>query len=70
MNASREPLQPLAAPFEPNMRVHADLFSPGAVSVAGHKYVLVIMDAFSKLAELVLLNDKETGTVARAIIDT
>ena len=54
MMASREPLKPLATPSEPNLRVHADLFSPGAVSAAGHKYVLVITtDAFSKHAELV-----------------
>ncbi len=52
------------------MRVHADLFLPGAISAAGHKYVLVITDAFSKLAELVPLKDKEAGTVARAIVDT
>ncbi len=38
MNATREPLKPLAAPSEPNEGVHADLFTPGAVSAAGHKY--------------------------------
>ncbi len=70
MNANREPLKPLEAPSEPNVRVHADLFTQGAISAAGHKYVLVITDAFSKLAELVPLKDKEAGTVARAIVDT
>ncbi len=70
MNTAREPLKPLAAPSEPNERVQANLFTPGAVSAAGHKYVLVITDAFSKLAELVPLKDKEAGTVARAIVDT
>ncbi len=70
MNATRELLKPLPAPSEPNERVHADLFTPGAVSAAGHKYVLVIMDALSKLAELLPLKDKEAGRVARAIIDT
>ena len=70
LSATREPLKPLAAPSEPNVRVHADLFQPGAVSAARHKYVLVITDAFSKLAELVPLKDKEAGTVARAIVDT
>ncbi len=69
MSASCEPLKPLAAPSEPNMRVHADLFTPGAVSAAGHKYVLVIMYAFSKLAELVPLKDKRS-TVVRAIVET
>ncbi len=70
LSANREPLRPLATPSKPNMRVHAALFQPGAVSVAGHKYVLVITDTFSKLAEFVPLKDKEAGTVARAIIDT
>ncbi len=68
MNATREPLKSLAAPSEPNERVHADLFTPWTVSAAGHKYVLVITDAFSKLAELVPLKDKEAGTVAPSSI--
>ncbi len=46
------------------------VFTPGAVSAAGHKYVLVITDAFSKLAELVPLKNKEADMVARAIVDT
>ncbi len=70
MNATREPLKPLPAPSEPNERVHADLFTPGALSAAEHKYVLVITDTFSKLAELVPLKDKKAGTFARAIVDT
>ena len=38
MNATRDSLKPLAAaPSELNERVHADLFTPGAVSAAGHK---------------------------------
>ncbi len=53
LSANREPLKSLAAPSESNVRVHADLFLPEAVSAAGHKYILVITDAFSKLAELV-----------------
>ena len=69
ISANREPLRPLAAPSEPNERVYADLFLLGAVSAAGHKYVLVITDTFSKLAELVPLKAKEAGTVARAIVD-
>ncbi len=70
MSASREPLKPLAAPSEPNIRVHADLFSPVSVSAAGHKYILVITGIFLKLAEFVPLQDKEAGTVARAIVNT
>ncbi len=62
MSANREPLRPLAAPSEPNERVLAYLFLPGAVSAAKLKYVLVITDAFSKLAELVRIKDKEAGT--------
>ncbi len=70
LGANQEPLKPLKAPSEPNMRVHADLFQPGAVSAVGHKYVMVIPDAFAKLAELVPLKDKKVGTVARAIVNT
>ncbi len=70
LSANQEPLKPLKAPSEPNMRVHADLFQPGAVSAVGHKYVMVIPDAFAKLAELVPLKDKKVGTVARAIVNT
>ncbi len=52
------------------VRMHADLFTVGKKSKKGHKYVLVITNAFSKLVELVPLADKEAKTVAAAIVDT
>ncbi len=67
---NKEPLHSLAAPDSPWVRMHADLFTVGRKSKKGHKYVLVMTDAFSKLVELVPLPDKEAKTVAAAIVDT
>ena len=62
-----EPFHSLAAQDSPRVRMHANLFSVGK-GKKGHKYVLVMMDAFSKLVELVPLTDKKAKTVA-AVID-
>ena len=67
---NKEPLYSWAAPDSPWVRMHADLFTVGKKSKKGHKYVLVMTDAFSKLVELVPIMDKEAKTVAAAIVDT
>ena len=36
----------------------------------GHKYVLVVVDAFSRWAEVAALKDKYTATVADALVET
>ncbi len=67
---NKEPLHSWAAPDSPWVRMHADLFTIGKKSKKGHKYVLVMTDAFSKLVELVPIMDKEAKTVAATIVDT
>ena len=59
-------LLPLAVPDHFNQRVHVDLWGP-QLSNSGHKYILVITCAFTKLVELAALKDKEAHTVAEAI---
>ena len=60
-------LNPLEAPMVPNYRVHIDLFGGNLPrSTTGNKFILVITDAFTKLAELVPLRNKEARTVALA----
>ena len=49
----------------PNERVHVDLFGPLKVSQGGHKYIMVMTDAFTKLVELAAIEDKTAETVAR-----
>ncbi len=50
--------------------MHTNLFTVGKRSKKGHKYVLVMTDAFCKLVELVPIPNKEAKTVAAAIVDT
>jgi len=56
-------------PTEPGQWVHADLFGPLKTSDKGKKFILCIMDAFTKYVELVTLPNKEAATVAEAIFD-
>jgi transposase InsO family protein len=62
-------LHPLPMMDAPNIRLHADLFGPLKTGGNGNKYILVLTDAFSKLAELVAIENKEAVTVARAIFE-
>jgi hypothetical protein len=54
-------------PDQPNERVHVDLLGP-LKSTTDKKYVLAITEAFTKIATLVALPDKEATTVAEAIL--
>ena len=64
------PLQPLPIVSEPNVRVHMDLFGPLRVrSASGHKYIMVMTDAFSKYTELAAIPDKSADSVARAFFE-
>lgn len=61
-------LQPLDSPSGPNLRVHMDLFGP-LRSNTPNKYILVMTDAFTKYAELAAIPNKQSDTVAKAILD-
>ncbi|MFM7188328.1 MAG: RNase H-like domain-containing protein, partial [Armatimonadota bacterium] len=62
-------LSPLPQCSEPNQRIHADLFGPLKTSERGKKFILSITDAFTKLVELVALENKESSTVAEALFN-
>ena len=62
------PLAPLPIPTEPNQRVHVDLYGP-LKSSGFNKHVLCMTDAFSKIAVVVPIPDKEASTVAQMILD-
>ena len=63
-------LRPLQAAKDFNQRVHIDLVGPFLKpSGQDNKYVLVIIDAFSKFVELVPIKDKNAVTVANAFYD-
>ena len=46
------PLQSLPIPGGPNQCIHVDLFGPLKSSIGGSKYVLVMMDALTKIVRL------------------
>jgi hypothetical protein len=60
-------LQPLPIPDRPNIRIHADLFGPMLAARRQQKYILCIMDAFTKYAMVTAVENKEAETVAKAI---
>ena len=55
-------MEPVSRPFQ---RVHIDLLQLPS-SIEGHKYALLIVDAFTKWTEAVALPSKEAAAVARA----
>ncbi|KAF0160877.1 MAG: hypothetical protein FD157_4172 [Rhodocyclaceae bacterium] len=65
---STAPMTPIPSkrPFE---RVHIDLVGPLANS-KGYRYILVMVDAFTKWVEAIPLRDKSAETVAWAVLTT
>jgi hypothetical protein len=62
------PLAPLPILDRPNLRIHADLFGPMLTVDSNKKFVLCIMDAFTKYAVVTAIaTNKEAETVADAI---
>ena len=53
-------------PFE---RIHVDMLGPFPISKAGNKYVLMVIDQFTKWVEAFALPDQTTETIARALVD-
>jgi len=62
-------LQPLPSPERPNIRIHADLFGPMLAAGCQHKYILCITDAFTKYTLVMVVENKEAETVAKAIFN-
>ena len=64
-NLKPVPLQSLEPPKFFNDRVHFDLMGPLPLD-GGHKWLMVVIDAFSKWVELIPLSDKQAETTANA----
>ncbi|BHF70456.1 hypothetical protein SprV_0301350700 [Sparganum proliferum] len=64
----RAPLQPIKTGY-PNERVAVDLVGPIAPSARGNRFILVMVDCFTKMAEAVPLPDASAPTVARAMFN-
>ena len=62
---AHKPLRPLSPVSRFNERVHLDLLGPLPAD-QGHKYLLVLSDAYSKLLSAVPIPDKTAPTVATA----
>ena len=59
------PLQPLPLLDQPNQCIHVDLFGPLKMSARSNKFILCIMDAFTKYAEVIPIPDKQAVTVSQ-----
>jgi hypothetical protein len=49
------------------MQIHTDLFGPMLAAGRQHKFILCIMEAFTKYALFTAIENKEAETVAKAI---
>ncbi|XP_036146770.1 uncharacterized protein K02A2.6-like [Monomorium pharaonis] len=56
----------VGAPFE---RIQVDILGPLPTSSFGNKYLLVVVDCFSKWPEDIPLKNKRASTVARSLVD-
>ena len=65
-NTFPTPLEPLPPIFKFNQRVSIDLLGPLTRSASGNKYLCVMTDYYSKLANIVAIKDKTAETVAQA----
>ena len=68
-NLSLTPLRrhpDVSAPFE---RIHMDIVGPMGTSDKGNKYILIIIDVFTRYLVTVLLKSKEASEVARAFFN-
>jgi len=64
---NRIPMQPLPACDKPHQRLHIDLYGPFLHGSDGHRYILSIVDAFSKWLSLIPVKNKEARTIFTAI---
>jgi hypothetical protein len=63
------PITGLQITSGPSQRVHADLFGPLQNLEQGNMYILVITDAFTKMARLTPINGKDAATVTREMMN-
>lgn len=54
----------------PGDRVHLDILGPFAESASGYRYILMIIDQFSRWLEMVPLKVQDSETVARAFFES
>ena len=62
------PIQEYMGPNHPWERAHMDLTGPFPKSDAGNQYVLVVKCALTRYAEVIALPNKESRTVAQALV--
>jgi hypothetical protein len=63
------PITGLKIPSGPSQIIHADLFKQLQNSERGNIYILVITDAFTKMARLTAINGKDANTVTNAMMN-
>ena len=67
-NQGKSPLQiyNVGAPFE---RIQMDILGPLPLTFSGNRFLLVIVDCFSKWPEVIPLKNKRASSVARAFVE-
>lgn len=63
------PTLPAFLPSAPNVCVHVDLYGPLHTSPKGNKYILSMVDTFTKFCVAVVIPSKEASVVVEAIFE-
>ena len=61
-------LTPWIIPDGPNVRIHVDLGGPYKCLDGKSRYLMIMMDAFSKFVQLEVLDNKEAKTVVQGFV--
>nr|CAD2208261.1 unnamed protein product [Meloidogyne enterolobii] len=69
LHQSKEPITPMEPSGRPFQRIHVDLMGPVPMAKSGYKYVLMIVDSFSKWMAPIPLRNQLAGTVTDALIN-
>nr|CAD2206442.1 unnamed protein product [Meloidogyne enterolobii] len=68
LHQSKEPITPIEPARRPFQRIHVDLMGPVPKAKSGYKYVLMVVDSFSKMMIPIPLREQQAETVMNAII--
>jgi transposase InsO family protein len=66
---AKQPLQTLEVCDRANQRLHIDLIGPLKTTSSGDKYVMVMMDGFTKFCEVAAIPHKSATEVARTLFE-
>ncbi|KAL7073689.1 hypothetical protein ACQ4LE_007495 [Meloidogyne hapla] len=68
LHQSKEPITPIEPASRPFQRIHVDLMGPVPKARSGYKYILMVVDSFSKMMIPIPLREQQAETVMNALL--